>query len=198
MITPKFNNKPNDHIMYGFDSQSSGVKIRQDYWISRSVTTVGIVFIISSHDDIQILITQRSNKMRDEKNKYCLPCGYVDWQETIFESMTREVYEETSLYLPDYKDLLITNYNEKPIEIRDNPNNHLQNISFIYLSVYDFTKNMQRFPIDIEKYSDKETKLVKWISFNDLYDKYDKELNWAFNHNETIKKAIEFYKHNIK
>ena len=198
MEIKKFNNKPNDHVFYGFDSQHSGVKIRQDYWISRSIATVGVVLIIPLVGDLHVLITQRSNKMRDEKNKYCLPCGYVDWQETIFESMIREVYEETSLYLPDYKDLLITNNDEKPIEIRDNPSNHRQNVSFIYLSVYDFhMNNTHCFPIEIEKYSNNETKLVQWISIPDFYGKYDKKLNWAFNHNETIKKAIEFYQHNI-
>ena len=194
MNKPIFNNVPNEHLIIKHKSNQGIINL--DYWISRSIATVGVVLIIQLVGGMHVLITQRSNKMRDEKNKYCLPYGYVDFNENIFESMIREVYEETSLYLPDYNDLLITNNNEKPIEIRDNPGNHRQNVSFIYLSVYDFHEHLERLPIYVENYSNNETKLAQWISISDFYCKYDKKLNWAFNHNETIKKAIEFYQSN--
>ena len=67
METPKFNNKPNAHVRYNYND-GSGVKIDQDFWISRSTAIVGVV-LASTRDGLQILITKRSKKMRDEPNK---------------------------------------------------------------------------------------------------------------------------------
>jgi 8-oxo-dGTP pyrophosphatase MutT (NUDIX family) len=175
MTKPKFNNKPNRHL-----------------WVSRAVAVVGIVFAITP-DGMKVLIAKRSENMMDEACKYGIPCGYLDWEETTFEAMTREVYEETSLYLPDYKNFLIRNNNEKPFTIHDNPANNRQNVSLLFLSVYNFMPRMDLFPIEIEKYKDRETDEVKWLPLKDFYIQYDQEYQWAFNHNETIKEAVKFF-----
>jgi 8-oxo-dGTP pyrophosphatase MutT (NUDIX family) len=193
----KFNNRPNPHVINKVFEGNKYV-VNHDYFISRSVAVVGVVFVIPLIGSMHVLITQRSNKMRDEANKFGVPCGYLDWDESGYEAMVREVYEETSLYLPEYKDLLITNNNEKPMYIQDNPNKDLrQNVSLIYLSVYDFTKNMDRFPTGVEKYSDKETANVKWLSLVDFYAKSN-EMEWAFHHDETINDALKKYNDIVK
>jgi len=190
MTKPKFNNTPNNHFRFQYHTThgNSGA----DFWISRAVAVVGIVFAITL-DGMKVLIAKRSNKMMDEAGKHGIPCGYLDWDETTFDAMTREVYEETSLYLPDYKDYLVTNNDEKPFTIHDNPANNRQNVSLLFLSVYNFSPRMDLFPVDIEQYKDKETSEVQWITLKDFYLKYDHEYQWAFNHNETIKEAVKHF-----
>ena len=134
METPKFNNKPNAHVRYNYND-GSGVKIDQDFWISRSTAIVGVV-LASTRDGLQILITKRSKKMRDEANKVGVTCGYLDWGETRYEAMIREVYEETSLYLPEYEKMLIYNNNQEAIIIKDNPNTDKRQMFHIYFFQY--------------------------------------------------------------
>lgn len=190
MEKPKFNNTPNDHIIVRHITNQGSHKI--DAWVSRSVAVVGIVFIIVENT-MKVLIGKRSKNMLDEAGKYGIPCGYLDWDESAFEAMTREVYEETSLYLPEYKDYLIYNNCEQPILIRDNPTNNRQNVSLIYLSVYNMNDRPDLFPNHVLNYSDKETEKVEWMKIVDFYLKYEKEYQWAFNHNETIKVAIKHF-----
>jgi ADP-ribose pyrophosphatase YjhB (NUDIX family) len=187
--------------MYGFDSQSAGTKIRQDYFISRSVAVVGVVFAVTTQG-IHVLITKRSHKMRDEAGKCSVPCGYLDWDESGYEAMTREVYEETSFYLPDFQKQLIYDNNKQPFELRDNPKaDKRQNVSLLYLTVFDFTNDMDIFPLDVEGYSCKETEWVSWGKLStvlvpqEFKNKY--KIDWAFHHDETINSALKYYNHNF-
>ena len=107
MEKPKFNNVPNKHLVLKYES------INLDYWISRAVAVDALVFMLVD-DDILVLTVKRSDKMRDEPGKYCIPCGYLDFSETLFDAMQRELYEETSLYLPDYQDLIAFDNGKQP------------------------------------------------------------------------------------
>lgn len=189
METPKFNNKPNQHIVYRYDD-GLGTKIHQDFWISRAVAVVGI--IIAFHNgEYYVLVIKRSNNMLDEKNKYCAPCGYLDWQESCYEGVTREIYEETSLYLPDIENYLVFDNDKQPYFINDNPNkDKRQNVSFIYVMYYEFEDG--KLPIQIEKFKNNETSEVKWMKLLDFYN--NNNLDWAFNHNERIWNSIQYLK----
>jgi len=192
----KFNNRPNYHLRYNYND-GRGLKIDQDFWISRSVAVVGVVFAVKN-DGMYVLITKRSQKMLDEAGKYGVPCGYLDYDETTHEAMIREVYEETSVYLPEYEKQLIFNNNKQPIYINDNPNNKRQNVSHIYLSVFDFVENEpDKFPLFAETFTNKETAMVKWMKMIEFYSTYD-DYQWAFNHDDTIKDAMRFFNENFK
>ena len=117
----KFNNRLNERI------EANG----KEYWISRSVAVVGIVFAIKDHI-VYTLVTKRSSIM-DQPHKLCVPCGYLDWDESCYEAMLREVYEETSLYLPDYKDNIVEGFwNKIPFSVLDNPaKDARQNVSYV-------------------------------------------------------------------
>jgi 8-oxo-dGTP pyrophosphatase MutT (NUDIX family) len=192
MDKPVFNNRPNEHVTIRHETEKTTTVT--DYWIGRAVAVVSVVFAVTVPAlGMQVLVTKRSKRMRDEAGKMGLPCGYLDWDENCYEAVIRETYEETSLYLPDYKDLLITNNNEKPFTIHDSPSRDArQNVSHIYLSVYDFHNRMEMFPTGVEKYSDHETEFVKWITLSDFYNKYENGFEWAFRHNETLKEAVKF------
>jgi 8-oxo-dGTP pyrophosphatase MutT (NUDIX family) len=193
MNKPKFNNIPNEHIIIRYESNTKITTL--DYWVSRSVAVVGVVFARTLIGGVHVLITKRAKEMPDEPGKCCMPCGYLDWGENGHEAMIREVYEETSLYLPDYEKYLINNYHKKPVGIHDEPTrDKRQNISMAYLSVYDFSKAMDQFPTNIQDFTDKEVAQVIWMPLTDFYSKYERVYEWAFHHDETLKEVINFYR----
>lgn len=168
----------------------------ESIWLSRSAAAVGVVFAITDVNTY-VLISKRSNSMVDEPGKVCLPCGYLDWNETLYECMIREVYEETSLYLPDYNNFLLFNNNMQNFKMNDDPSNNKENLSFSFVSVYDF-RETDKFPIKIESFNSNETSMVKWLNLN-YFKNHDNYYDWAFNHDDTIKYAINFLSifHNI-
>ena len=191
METPKFNNIPNEHLTLRFDDGKNVIK--RDIWICRASSVDGIILAITDKG-IRVLIIKRSNTMRDEPNKFGVPCGYLDWNETRYEAMLREVHEETSLYLPDYWRFNIFDNNKQPFLVKDNPNDNVrQNIANIYLTVFDFRKSMQDFPIEIEKFTCKETAMVEWLP---LIDFYNIRREWAFKHDDAITSAVDYFNRN--
>jgi 8-oxo-dGTP pyrophosphatase MutT (NUDIX family) len=185
---PEFNNKPNGRIQVRLQD-SDGNKQTVDYWTSRAVAVVGIVFAYTT-DGLFVLLEKRGGKMLDFPNKICLPCGYLDWDETVYEAMVREVYEETSLYIPDFKNYIINKNQDKPIYISDSPLKFRQNISMFYLTVLDFRGDMEAFPFQVSEYVSKESVDVKWVNIDDVMLLNDD--SFAFNHNETIKTALTY------
>lgn len=191
MEVPKFNNRPNDHVVYQFYSEATGLKIQQDFWICRATAVDGVVFLITS-DGMYVLITKRSDTMRDEPGKFCVPCGYLDFGETRYDAMVREVYEETSLYLPDYNRFIIFDNDKQPFLTKDEPTNKRQNISNIYLTVLDFHGKMTQFPLDIINFTCNETSMVKLVKLMDFYNTCN-DYEWAFSHDEAIKSAVKYF-----
>ena len=185
---PEFKNKPNGRIQVKLQD-GNGINQGVDYFTSRAVAVVGIVFAYTT-DGLFVLLEKRSRRMRDFPNKLCLPCGYLDWDETAHEAMIREVYEETSLYIPDYKDYIINNNPDKPLYISDSPLKFKQNVSLFYLTVLDFRGNMDAFPSEVSDYISKESVDVKWVNVDDVMLLNND--SFAFNHNETIKTALEY------
>jgi hypothetical protein len=111
--------------------------------------------------------------------------------------MMREIWEETSLDLRDYEKLLIFNNNKQPFFVKDDPKaDKRQNVSLLYISAYDFQGKMDLFPADIESFTCKETEWVKWMKLVDFYGT-SMNYEWAFNHDETIKSAIQFFNKNF-
>ena len=194
---PEFNNRPNDHIRFGFDSKTYEKPIKIDYWISRAPAVVGIIFTLGLEGGVRVLVIKRSKNMREEPLKFGAPSGYLDWDETGFEAITREVFEETSLYLPDYSPFLMYNNNKQPFYVQSDPTKDKnQNVSLTYVMVYNFKDSPDFFPEEIEKYTDRETAKVEWLNLNNFYNTDNRE--WAFNHDERIKMAHEYYNKNMK
>jgi ADP-ribose pyrophosphatase YjhB (NUDIX family) len=190
-MKPKFNNVPNEHLTLRLSDGTNVIK--RDIWISRANAVDGIVLAITD-DGMVVLVVKRSNKMINEANKFCVPCGYLDWNETRYEGMLREVYEETSLNLPDYDKYLIFDNDKQPFRIKDNPKDSVnQNISHIYINLLDFRGNMQDFPIEIQNFTCNETAAVKWLP---LIEFYNVSREWAFNHNDDIKSAVSYVNNN--
>jgi ADP-ribose pyrophosphatase YjhB (NUDIX family) len=193
METPKFYNKPNPHLEYSY-TNPSGISTHHDFWISRAPAVVGMIFMICP-EGLRILIIKRSDIM-DEPNKYAAPTGYLDWNETGFEGVTREIFEETSFYLPEYQKFCIFDNNKEPFFTQtDYKVDKKQNVSIYYILTYDFSKDENAIPNFIEKFRCNETAEVKLMKITDFFNN---NLEWAFHHDDRIKQALEFFKKNYK
>ena len=100
----------------------------REHWISRSIAAVVCIIAKDKSGDEYVLAVQRGKGTPDPEyvGKYCMPCGYLDYDETVAQAAQREVKEETGLTFPvaDFK--LIT--------INDNPfDDKRQNVTFRYL-----------------------------------------------------------------
>lgn len=179
MTIPKFNNRPNHYIT--------------GYWISRSVAVDAFVFARCTGINegmLNILTIKRSTTMRDDPNKYAVPSGYLDWNENGYESMIRELYEETSLYLPDHQNFNVFDNYKQPFYTNTKPTINRQNVVIMYITVLEFGRSTESFPKFIENFTSKETAEVKWMSWLDFTQN---KLEWAFNHDKRIMDALTYY-----
>ena len=148
----------------------------REYWISRSVAVLGIVIGQDIYGTKYILAEQRGIGTPDPEyvGKWCLPCGYLDFDETCKQAISREVREETGINVHPK--------NFKLIEINDNPHDDKrQNITF------RFKTELEGYINDFEltdKFSEtNEVMDIKWIDLKEINN-----YKWAFNHEKIIKK----------
>jgi len=160
-------------------------------YISRSTAVVGLIFAIIG-DETNVLITKRSKLMPSEPQKLCLPCGFLDWDETRHEAMMREVYEETSFYMPDSEEYLVYNNDKRSFISKDDPYEGDQNISEIFISVFNFTDEPDAFPSNVEEFYCDEVEKAQWMEYRDFIDSQH-HFDWAFDHNNTIIKGWEHW-----
>lgn len=67
-------------------------------FLSRSVAVVGcFVFMDSKEYRYYVPLVKRGKGVPDFKGYWCLPCGYLDWDESGTEGIVRELYEETGM-----------------------------------------------------------------------------------------------------
>lgn len=161
----EFTNKHNDKF-----KTTCGATV----WRSRSVA---VCAMIRSNDD-SILITKRSDTMDTNPGKWCLPCGYLDYNESIHQALIREVLEEVGLNI-DKECAILYHINDAP------GSDHLENITFHFL--IDLPINAADIPITLSD----EVSTHAWLSHDDIMaDKFEgKEA--AFGHFKRIKKVAE-------
>lgn len=147
----------------------------KEYWISRSVATVG--FIFTEDNGFRVLAVKRGNGCPDEVGKWCCPCGYLEWDETLAECCSREIKEETNLTVSPF----LLNF----WSINSDPKEAHQNITIRYVS---FSKGYAGQTVNTAYSEPNEVDDIKWIGFDELGD-YD----WAFGHLELILDCILDY-----
>lgn len=149
----------------------------REYWISRSIAVVVKVIAKDIRGNSYILAVKRGKGTPDSEyiGKYCMPCGYLDYDETTKQAAQRELQEETGLTFP------ISDF--KLVSINDDPKgDKRQNVTFRYLvksltPIEDLelmftTKNAEKNEVDY----------IRFINIENI-DLYE----WAFNHNSLIK-----------
>ena len=150
-------------------------KTGKEEWISRAMAVLAIVLGKDKDGNTYVLAQKRGKGTPDPEfvGCWCLPCGYLDYNENLHQAIAREVLEETGVNVhPDNFELFYIN---------DNPfSDKRQNVTF-------------RFRTKLEGYIDdwelsnknsetNEVSDIKWININEINN-----FDWAFNHNKIIK-----------
>ena len=156
-------------------------KTGREYWISRSVCVV-ILVIAEYNDDIVVLATQRGVGTPDPEyvGTWCMPCGYVDYDESCEEAASRELFEETGLkFSSDMFKLVSVNSNPK--------SDKRQNISFRYLlDLSDYSLEQLCEQLTSTNSEPDEVSEIRFISLSQISD-----YKWAFNHQQLCREILE-------
>lgn len=139
----------------------------KEYWISRSVATVGFIFTVDN--GLRVLAVKRGKGAPDNIGKWCAPCGYLDYDETLRECCCREVLEETGLK--------IRRNSLQPFGVDDVPTGR-QNITHRF---WDFSINYGGQTVYPGGTEPNEIEDVEWIGMSEL-----NHYEWAFGHKRLI------------
>ena len=153
----------------------------KEEWISRAIAVV-VFYVAQDKDGEQyILVTQRGKGTPDPEyvGKYCVPCGYLDYDETIQEAVIRELYEETGVRVVSTDEIEWINFNDDP------KSDKRQNVTFRFRILSNIPKEETELSFTTEHSEKDEVDSIRFIRISDV-DMYD----WAFNHSELIKKYV--------
>ena len=159
-----FKNKPNKLVK---DDTGKG------HWISRSAVVICLVVWKS-----KFLIVNRGKSVI-QTGKWCLPCGYLDYDETIVECAVREIYEESGLDIRNYVN--IKNLNPAYIDTEPTVTRN-QDLCFHYIIEINSEKEP---PIDMSVVDTDETTNAIWMDISELTN-----YRFAFNHDKKILKYV--------
>lgn len=102
-------------------------------WNSRSSAVVAHVYCLVGNT-IYLLIGKRGPK-GDMPGLWNIPCGYLDWDETLQEALFREVFEESGLLIFNYT--RFGNYpanSDQPFFVNGSPTQNRQNVALHFLT----------------------------------------------------------------
>ena len=125
----------------------------------------------------KFLIVKRGKSVI-QSGKWCLPCGYLDYDETVEECAVREIFEESGIDIRDW----INVKNLKPSYVITEPSNSRnQDISFNFIIEINSEKEPK---VDMSKVDLDETTEAKWMDISEISN-----YQFAFNH---MNKIIEY------
>ena len=153
----------------------------REHWISRSIAAVVCIIAKDKSGNEYVLAVQRGKGTPDPEyiGKYCMPCGYLDYDETVAQAAQREVKEETGLTFP------VTDF--KLVTINDNPfDDKRQNVTFRYLVKSDILVNELELMFTTKNSEKDEVSEIRFIKVSNI-ELYE----WAFNHETLIKEIIK-------
>ena len=158
-------------------------------FLSRSCA---VVFCLTIHvkDQIYFLLVKRGPDCPDEIGKWCLPCGYLDWNESGTDGAKREVFEETGLDIDQLlsQNLLTESDNfhqdgrlDQPFFVNHYPHSNRQNVT-LHFGVH---LKLNELPVlNIDSLNRGETADVKFVPYKSL-----EHIDFAFGH----KKVTELW-----
>ena len=157
--------------------QVTAVEDGKKYWISRHMATRSEV-LVHDGDDIFLLVGKRGCGTPDYQGCWNIPCGYLEFDVTSKENATKELLEETGIYLPSF--MWTLQY------IEDDPQrSNLQNVTIVYqthitMDMYEKAKLVG----DLSTINGGEENEVEAVELLKLTIDNINNREWAFNHKE--------------
>ena len=156
----------------------------KQYWISRAMAVCALIGAVNpKNGKYCFLVEKRGPGCPDFIGAYCNPCGYLNWDETLAQACTRELYEETGLDLRGKEDLL------KIWKIKDSPEDNVrQNVTVRFRIIIPYEELTQRelsYATEERGGEKDEVSELKVISEDEI-DNYA----WAWNHGELLKELV--------
>lgn len=142
------------------------------YWISRSVAVLAIV--LGDLDTVpKVLVNKRGIGVPNEQGKWNIVCGYLDFDETVYEAAAREVEEECGLKIAQQDFGLMSVLHP----ITNNPNQN------VVISVVAWLSSCPAISIGTKSEKD-EVEEVMWMELN--VEEIEKK-EWAFEHDKILR-----------
>jgi len=180
-MNPTFKNRPNELI-----TTTDGRKL----YHSRSVAVVAVLCCLNTTDDKYYFAIEKrgTNPGLDKQGLWCLPCGYLDFNESGKEAAKREVWEEIGLNLDEYESLMLEGPTlEQPWHVKTEPDENRQNVTLRY--GMNFIKNPMPKLIPNNDAEPNEVAEAKWVTIEELRD-----YEFAFNHDNIIREYSRRFK----
>ncbi len=165
----KFNNRDNERVELPDGSL---------VYIARHTATAYQIRLIK--DDLEyVLMGKRGALMHDHVGKWCMPCGFLDWDEHVRHAAMREVYEESGLNILEVKEKykIIIDYTVRPYRIKSNLNSPMQNVVHHYGIMFE----ADEFPEIHTRFAKGEVDETRWVPIEEV-----KHLECAYDHKEII------------
>ena len=141
-------------------------------WFSRSMAATLIVIAKDKAGKWYVLGSERGQGAADFQGMWNMPCGYLDFNETVAEAACRECYEETGVKV-DPDDIVFYGYN-------DSPDANRQNVTFRFITTF-IDKTVEDIAFSKENNEQDEVGKIEWVPLEEYNDR-----KWAFGHDEII------------
>lgn len=191
MTKPVFKNRPNECV-----TTVDGRKI----WNGRNVAVVMLLVMVVKNEinkyDEFVLIEKRGNAPGlDKQGLWCLPCGYLDWDESGPDAMKRELWEEVGINLEDptfeWRRSLAIGYNlEQPWFVKTDPGENRQNVTLRYGARFIAMDGLPKLIPNNDCDHPNEVADAKWVKVDELQN-----YEFAFNHDKVI---LQYFEHVAK
>lgn len=187
-MKPKFKNVQNELI------NKKNIKDRS-FFHSRSVALVATVLFFNEYtQEHYILLGQRGKGTPDidQRGKWNLICGYLDWDESGPNGIKREIFEESGVDIDklinskDFEVIYNKDFdNSNPWAVQTNSITDRQNVSLHYAIGF----KGRYFPyLTHENSEPDEVENIRWIALSEIDDMKEE---FAFNHYSRLKQFIE-------
>lgn len=171
----KFNNRHNEPAI---------LPDGREIWLSRSVAVVSMVIVRTPDKDFVLAVHRHPESTFP--NLWCMPCGFLDWDETAGDAAIRETWEEAGVDLLKLKKTIPCHFDsvfkDSPWTVSSSPEIGSQNVVFHFASVFE-TEDLPELSLDYTEPN--ELQDVRWIPVEEAI-----KMELAFNHAGRIE---EFY-----
>ena len=165
-----FSNRPN--------WQATLKDVNNGRWISRSCAVLVIPFFHTLSGATYVPLGRRAGFMPQHPDCWGLPCGYLDWDESLTACGQREVFEEIGL------ELAVNDIRPQPDHVASEPvTDALQNVTHRFI----VHKIMHDEALPLLK-PGREVSEARWFDVSRLEEA---DLDYAFNHLDVIRWALQ-------